>query len=153
MLPCIYCRSDTPHRTREHVLQAGFGGVATLPVEVCADCNAAFSAPDKDLIEHVDLFARRKASALSGLGFLEDVAAGVRLSVILRLESGGDIVRLLPQAYRDPGGIWRFVGADEVSLRRGLEGAYRQAATLAPDRAERVRLVDEANRVRARSLT
>jgi serine/threonine-protein kinase PknG len=52
-----------------------------------------------------------------------------------------------------PGATVGGVAADEVSLRRGLEGAYRQAATLAPDRAERVRLVDEANRVRARSLT
>lgn len=123
LMPCIYCRSETPHRTREHVLQAGFGGVATLPVEVCADCNAAFSAPDKALLDHVDLFARNKVSALSGMGFLEDTDAGVRLSVVLRLDGRGDIARLPPQAYRHPSGRWHFVGADQAcldSLRRDI---------------------------------
>ena len=45
------------------------------------------------------------------------------------------------------------VAADETSLRTGLEQAYREAASLATERAERVRLVDEANRVRVRTLT
>lgn len=123
LAPCIYCRSDTPHRTKEHVLQAGFGGVETLPVEVCGDCNAAFSAPDKALMDHVDLFARRKVNSLSGMGFLEDQAAGVRLSVILRLEGGKDIARLPPQAYRHPSGTWHFVGAEQnglAALRRDI---------------------------------
>ena len=122
-MPCIYCRSDTPHRTREHVLQAGFGGVATLPVEVCADCNSAFSAADKALIDHVDLFARGSVKSLSGMGLLEDPDAGVRLSVILRLEGGKDIARLPPQAYRHPSGTWNFVGADQnglAALRRDI---------------------------------
>lgn len=121
--PCIYCRSDTPHRTKEHVLQAGFGGVETLPVEVCGDCNAAFSAPDKALMDHIDLFGRHKVNALSGMGFLEDPAEGVRLSVILRLEGGRDIARFPPQAYRHPSGTWHFVGADQeglASLRRDI---------------------------------
>ena len=52
-----------------------------------------------------------------------------------------------------PGATVGGIAADEVSLRRGLEHAYRDAATMAPDRREKVRLVDEANRVRARSLT
>ena len=39
------------------------------------------------------------------------------------------------------------------SLRSGLEGAYREAAHLADDPAERIRLVDQANSVRVRSLT
>jgi serine/threonine-protein kinase PknG len=45
------------------------------------------------------------------------------------------------------------VAADETSLRTGLEQAYREAASLATERGERVRLVDEANRVRVRTLT
>jgi len=40
------------------------------------------------------------------------------------------------------------VPAVEPDLRDGLEEAYRQLATLATDRAERVRLVDAANGVR-----
>ena len=52
-----------------------------------------------------------------------------------------------------PGATVGGVAADELSLRRGLEGAYRDAAALADDRSERVRLVDQANAVRARSLT
>ncbi len=39
------------------------------------------------------------------------------------------------------------------SLRSGLEQAYRDAARLAEDPAERTRLVDQANLVRVRSLT
>ena len=39
------------------------------------------------------------------------------------------------------------------ALRSGLEGAYRDAAHLAPDAAARTRLVDQANLVRVRSLT
>ncbi len=39
------------------------------------------------------------------------------------------------------------------SLRTGLEHAYRDAARLATDPAERTRLVDQANAVRVRSLT
>ena len=129
LAPCIYCRSDTPHRTKEHVLQAGFGGVETLPVEVCGDCNAAFSAPDKALMDHVDLFGRQKAHALSGMGFLDDPAAGVRLSVILRLEGGKNVARLPPQAYRDPSGTWHFVGADQS----GLAGLRRDLAKPTPN--------------------
>ena len=52
-----------------------------------------------------------------------------------------------------PGATVGGVAADELSLRRGLEGAYRDAAALADERSERVRLVDQANAVRARSLT
>ena len=39
------------------------------------------------------------------------------------------------------------------TLRSGLERAYRDAAHLAADAAERTRLVDQANLVRVRSLT
>jgi serine/threonine-protein kinase PknG len=43
--------------------------------------------------------------------------------------------------------------ADEPSLRAGAEAAFRQLAALTDDRAERIRLVDEANRVRPRTMT
>ena len=39
------------------------------------------------------------------------------------------------------------------ALRSGLERAYREAAHLADDPADRIRLVDQANAVRVRSLT
>ncbi len=129
LAPCIYCRSTTPHRTREHVLQAGLGGVATLPVEVCAECNAAFSTMDKRLIEHVHLFALRSAKQLSGLGLMEDLDAGVRLSVILRLEGGSEVARLPPQAYRNPAGTWRFVASDESAF----EAFFRDLAQPTPN--------------------
>ena len=44
------------------------------------------------------------------------------------------------------------VPATERDLRTGAEQAYRQLASLTPDRLERVRLVDAANAVRPRSL-
>ena len=44
------------------------------------------------------------------------------------------------------------VAATERDLRTGAEQAYRQLASLTPDRLERVRLVDAANAVRPRSL-
>ncbi|MCB0999997.1 MAG: protein kinase [Acidimicrobiales bacterium] len=52
-----------------------------------------------------------------------------------------------------PGASIGGVAADERSLRTGLEHAYREAASLAAERGRRVALVDEANRVRVRTLT
>ncbi len=45
------------------------------------------------------------------------------------------------------------VAADEGNLRTGLEQAYREAASLETDRRARIELVDQANRVRVRTLT
>lgn len=45
------------------------------------------------------------------------------------------------------------VPADFPQLRAGLERAYRDAASLTADRAERIALVDKANSVRMRTLT
>ncbi len=45
------------------------------------------------------------------------------------------------------------IAADEASLRTGLERAYRASASLQTDRKQRVELVDQANRVRLRTLT
>jgi serine/threonine-protein kinase PknG len=52
-----------------------------------------------------------------------------------------------------PGASVGGVAADEVHLRAELERAYRDAASLQPDRAARVALVDAANRVRTRTFT
>jgi serine/threonine-protein kinase PknG len=52
-----------------------------------------------------------------------------------------------------PGMFVAGVTADETSLRTGLERAYREAASLEPDRGRRIELVDQANRVRVRTLT
>ena len=41
----------------------------------------------------------------------------------------------------------------ETDLRLGLERTYRSLAAVAPTQAERIRLVDEANRVRPRTWT
>ncbi len=49
-------------------------------------------------------------------------------------------------AVRQPRHEWQ-------KIRSGLEDAYREAARLADDAATRVRLVDQANSVRLRSLT
>lgn len=130
LAPCIYCRSDTTHRTKEHVLQAGFGGAVTLPYEVCADCNAAFSAPDKALMHHVDLFGGRRLRGLGGLGFLEDADAGVSVTVFVRLDDERNIVRLPPQVYRHPDGTWRFIGADEAGLAGLLRDVVQPAVSV-----------------------
>jgi serine/threonine-protein kinase PknG len=45
------------------------------------------------------------------------------------------------------------IPADEQSLRAGVEHAFRQLAALTDDHVERIRLVDEANKVRPRTLT
>ena len=41
----------------------------------------------------------------------------------------------------------------ESELRLGLERTYRSLAAVAPSAGERIRLVDEANRVRPRTWT
>jgi serine/threonine-protein kinase PknG len=52
-----------------------------------------------------------------------------------------------------PGAVVGGLAADVPSLRSGLERALRDAASLEVDHARRVQLVDEANRVRMRTLT
>ncbi len=53
-----------------------------------------------------------------------------------------------------PAGSHTLMGHDlsELSLRRALEGSYRAQARFAESAAERVRLVDKANRIRPRTL-
>jgi serine/threonine-protein kinase PknG len=52
-----------------------------------------------------------------------------------------------------PGTVVGGVEATEPALRRHLEDAYRSAAELESGRHERVLLVDQANRVRQRTIT
>lgn len=117
--PCIFCRAVDVERTREHVVQAALGGSLTLPTEVCADCNAAFSPLDKDLIEHVKLFALGRVDSLLRLGLQEDPGAGVRLTA--RLGMKGDETGLavgLPQLFRSLDGAWHFHGPSVDALQR-----------------------------------
>lgn len=124
--PCIFCRGLDVARTREHVVQAAFGGSLTLPTEVCGDCNAAFSPLDKDLVEHVNLFVLGKVSSLLGFGLQEDAEAGVQLTARLGMKNGerGLAVRP-PQLFQLPDGAWRFQGPSLTVLevmRRELSG-------------------------------
>ena len=115
--PCIFCRAEGVTRTREHVVQAALGGSLTLPNEVCADCNATFSPLDKDLVEHVNLFALGRVSSLLGLGLQEDPDAGVRLTA--RLGMKGDekgLAAAPPQFFRHPDGSWHFRGPSVEAL-------------------------------------
>lgn len=117
LAPCIFCRCEECERTREHVLQAGLGESLTLPREVCAGCNAAFSSLDKDLIEHVNLFALGRASSLLGIGLQEDSAAGVRLTA--RRGTNGDekdLSVLLTQLFCARDGSWHFRGSSPEAL-------------------------------------
>jgi hypothetical protein len=133
--PCIYCRVVEAARTREHVVQASFGGALTLPTEVCADCNAAFSPLDKDLVEHVDLFARGRVKHLLGLGLQEDPGAGVQLTARLgmRGEEKG-LAAAPPQLFRGPDGVWHFRGASSEAL----EALARELSSPVANVSERV---------------
>ncbi len=53
----------------------------------------------------------------------------------------------------DPDRAIGGVACDERSLRDGIERTYRELAALTTDRAERIALVDTANRMRRRTLT
>lgn len=116
--PCIFCRSLDVERTREHVVQAALGGSLTLPNQVCAECNAAFSPFDKDLIDHVNLFALGRVSTLLGLGLQEDPEAGVRLTARLGMkgEEKG-LAAAPPQFFRHPDASWNFRGPSLEVLR------------------------------------
>ena len=132
---CIYCRVVDAVRTREHVVQASLGGALTLPTEVCGECNAAFSPLDKDLVEHVDLFARGRVTHLLRLGLQEDPETGVRISA--RLGTRGEekgLAAAPPQLFRDREGVWHFRGPSiEV-----LEALARELSSPAEKVSERV---------------
>jgi len=100
------------------------------------------------------------ADSDKGLPALADAAATVEKVPIDPRERQQLIVKVLTQALEHvrqtgrPEPQTRIAGvpATERDLRTGAEQAYRQLASLTPDRLERVRLVDAANAVRPRSL-
>jgi hypothetical protein len=82
-----------------------------LPTEVCDECNAAFSSLDKDLIDHVNLFALGRVASLLGLGLQEDMEAGVRLTARLGMKGVEKGLAVAPpQFFRHPDGPWNFRG-------------------------------------------
>jgi serine/threonine-protein kinase PknG len=105
---------------------------------------------------------RAEVLANSGLGLnaLSDAAASVenvpidprdrqQLAVKVLTAAIGEVQRTGPDARTRVAGV----PATLRDLQLGAEQAYRALAALTPDRTERVRLVDEANSVRPRSLT
>ena len=66
----------------------------------------------------------------------------------------GAALQLLRQAAVQPDPHLQVMGRplEEDELRAGLERAYRDLARLSPTREERIRLVDEANRIRPTTL-
>ena len=100
------------------------------------------------------------ADSDKGLPALADAAATVEKVPIDPRERQQLVVKVLTQALEhvrqtgrpEPQTRIAGVAATERDLRTGAEQAYRQLASLTPDRLERVRLVDAANAVRPRSL-
>jgi len=88
------------------VLQAAFGAVATLPAEVCAECNAAFSAIDKEFVEAVNFYHLGK-NMFRGLGFGTTMHDGHR--VLARMRSDG-LGEYPPQLYEVGPKEWRCLG-------------------------------------------
>jgi serine/threonine-protein kinase PknG len=94
---------------------------------------------------------------------LDDLAAAAHELDQVALDPAGRTalkIQILTSALthvRDHGAAPQLSIADARAtvpgLRSGLEQAYREAARLAEDPAERTRLVDQANAVRVRSLT
>jgi serine/threonine-protein kinase PknG len=83
---------------------------------------------------------------------LEQATMEPQAKVDLRIQILGSALDLVRAKGPQPSVSIAGVGADEVSLRRGLERAYRDAARLRDDPAERIRLVDQANDIRPRTL-
>jgi serine/threonine-protein kinase PknG len=106
--------------------------------------------------ERASLLARTRTDLRSLAAAVDSVAAvsidprdRQELVVTVLRAALAEVQRTGPQPATKVAGV----KADEASLRAGAETAYRQLATLTEDRAERIRLVDEANRVRPRTLT
>jgi serine/threonine-protein kinase PknG len=111
---------------------------------------------------YVDARRRRAELLLENHRNIEDLADAARSLDGLSLD-GRDRLSLLVRIYQaalgqveahGPVGDLRIgeVSATTEDLRSGAEQAYRQLAAVTDDRAERIRLVDAANRVRPRTL-
>ena len=107
LLPCIYCRRAEVPRTREHVLQYAFGASATLPTQVCAECNSAFSAIDKCFVEGVQFFHTHK-NMLRGLGYGR-VMRPDGIAVVARRRPDG-MGEFPPQMFQSSPTTWTFTG-------------------------------------------
>jgi hypothetical protein len=94
--PCLYCESTTKPRTREHVLQQGFGTNCVLEEDVCGECNTKkFCHLDNELLK----FAR-------ALGYRDHPDMGSRPTI---LQEGHALW------FNDQRGIW-------ISLRVRQDG-------------------------------
>jgi len=71
----------------------------------------------------------------------------------LRIQILGSALDLVRRRGPNPAAQIAGAQADEQSIRRAMEQAYRDAARLNEDGRERIRLVDKANAIRPRSLT
>jgi serine/threonine-protein kinase PknG len=71
----------------------------------------------------------------------------------LRIQILGSALDLVRRRGPNPAAYIAGAQADEQSIRRAMEQAYRDAARLNEDGRERIRLVDKANAIRPRSLT
>ncbi len=71
----------------------------------------------------------------------------------LRIQILGSALDLVRRRGPNPAAHIAGAQADEQSIRRAMEQAYRDAARLNEDGRERIRLVDKANAIRPRSLT
>lgn len=115
---CIYCgRHDGP-RSREHVLQDAFGASAILLVEVCEDCNNAFSGVDKYFIDAVLRWhIQQHSPGLLGVGNVhqrDDPALAVRIA-----HDGSGYT--LPQLVISRRGVWSFHGPSESIFDRMMD--------------------------------
>jgi hypothetical protein len=113
MHPCLYCRRVDIPRTREHVLQSAFGAVATLPTEVCGECNAAFSPLDKVFVEAVQFYytGENMLRALRlGRTVLKD---GTDVNARYRRDGYGEFA---PQIFEVSPTEWRFLGHRECDF-------------------------------------
>ena len=86
-------------------------------------------------------------------GELAQATVEPRERAALRIDILAAALDQVLQSGAVPGVSVGGVPAAEADLRTGLEAAYRDAASLEPERQRRVELVDQANRVRVRTLT
>lgn len=123
--PCLYCRRVNVPRTKEHVLQAAFGAVATLPTEVCADCNNGFSVIDKSFVDAVHFYFTGE-NMLRQLGNGRAVLeSGVAVTARYRPDGTGEFP---PQLYETASATWGFLGHREADFHAMLRELKDPAA-------------------------
>ncbi len=117
LAPCIFCRRTEVERSTEHVLQHALGAVATLPTEVCAECNSSFSAIDKHFVDAVEFYHLGKNMFRQlGLGRVvqeDGLAVAARL---LRDGRGAFPPQLLEVSPKN----WRVITESEEQLHQVL---------------------------------